>query len=70
MMDITKSTNPAEQLETYAKAKGVPLTVACEKAGVEFSTVARWRKKKPRTIEIIEQVLKAIDDVAESRGHA
>jgi hypothetical protein len=69
-MDVTKNSNPADQLETYAKAKGVPLTVACERAGVEFSTVARWRKKKPRTIEIIQQVMAAIDAEAEARGNA
>lgn len=67
-MSITNVTDPAEQLETYAKAKGVPLTVACERAGVEFSTIARWRKKQPRTIEIINQLIAAIDAEAEARS--
>lgn len=67
-MSITNVTDPAEQLETYAKSKGVPLTVACERAGVEFSTIARWRKKQPRTIEIINQLIAAIDAEAEARS--
>lgn len=67
-MSITNITDPAEQLETYAKGKGVPLTVACERAGVEFSTIARWRKKEPRTIEIIKQLIAAIDAEAEARS--
>lgn len=66
-MQISENTNPTEALETYAKSKGVPLYIACERAGIDFSTVARWRKKEPRTITIIKQIMAAIDAEADSR---
>ncbi len=67
-MDIKKITNLADELETYAKSKGVPLTIACERAGLDYSTFARWRKKLPRTIEIVQRITKAIDAEAEARA--
>lgn len=67
-MDIKEITNLADELETYAKAKGVPLTVACERAGLDYSTFARWRKKLPHTIELVQRITTAIDDEAKARA--
>lgn len=69
-MDIKKITNLADELESYAKSKGVPMTTACERAGVDYSTFARWRKDLPRTIVIVQRITNAIDAEAEARGGA
>lgn len=62
------STNPADQIETYAKEKGVPLTVACKRAGVPYSTITRWRERKSYTDQLVEKLKAAIDAESGERG--
>lgn len=59
-----KSNNPADEIEQKAKEAGVPLTQALARAGIPYSTLTRWRKKKPNTFEIQERILNAINEIA------
>lgn len=67
-MTTKLSTNPADQIETYAKEKGVPLTVACKRAGVPYSTITRWRERKSYTDQLVEKLRAAIDAESGERG--
>lgn len=60
--------NPADQIETYAKEKGVPLTVACKRAGVPYSTITRWRDRKSYTEQLLEKLRAAIDAESDERA--
>jgi hypothetical protein len=60
--------NPADQIETYAKEKGVPLTVACRRAGVPYSTITRWRERKSYTEQLLIKLRAAIDAESDARG--
>lgn len=39
--------NPADELDKLSKEHGVSLKKACERTGVSYSTVWRWRNKTP-----------------------
>lgn len=67
-MSDNLSTNPAAQIEKYAKEKGVPLTVACKRAGVPYSTITRWRSRKSYTEELLDKLREAIDAESQERG--
>lgn len=67
-MEIEKSTNPADIIETYAKEKGVPLTVACNRAGVPYSTITRWRKGESYKQKLLAKLRTAIDEESDERS--
>lgn len=43
-----------------AKAAGINLTVVCKGAGVSRATPDRWRRKLPKTIEIVDKMEKVV----------
>lgn len=56
-----------KRIEEAAKAKGLNWTSVCSQAGVSRATPDRWKKKPPKTIEIITK-MEAI--VAEAHASA
>jgi len=49
-----------ERLRQLAEDNGVNLTKACRVANVERSTVERWKKREPQTIQMIQRLEEAI----------
>jgi hypothetical protein len=45
-----------DQLEADAKKEGLTLTSICRDTGVSRATPDRWRKKIPKTIELLGQM--------------
>ena len=44
------------RIETEAKAKGLNWTTICQQAGVSRATPDRWKRKPPKTIEIVNRI--------------
>lgn len=57
---VTRKFNPSEDLEALAQERGVPLSKACKRAGIAFSTVCRWKNKPPKSFENYNQLVDAI----------
>lgn len=51
-----------DALETDAKSVGLTLTSICRDLGVSRATPDRWRKKVPKTIELMTAMQKVVDD--------
>lgn len=45
-----------KKIETDAKAKGLNWTSICTQAGVSRATPDRWKKKPPKTIDIVTKL--------------
>jgi hypothetical protein len=56
--------NPYEIAKEHAENLGMTLHQFCLKAGVNYETVRKWRDNPPKTIEIINQLNNAYDDLA------
>ncbi len=52
-----------DQLEENAKKEGLTLTSICRDTGVSRATPDRWRKKIPKTIELLGQM----QDIVEAK---
>jgi len=48
--------NTAKELKKACIDKGITITELCRRAGVDRSTVARWEKKQPQTLEILQRL--------------
>lgn len=51
-----------DQVEEGAKAAGINMTVVCKDAGISRATPDRWRRKLPKTIEIVDKMEKVVAD--------
>lgn len=51
-----------DAIEADAKAVGLTLTSICRDLEVSRATPDRWRKKVPKTIEIMAAMQKVVDD--------
>lgn len=49
-----------DQIVKDAQAAGTNLTVVCKGAGISRATPDRWRRKLPKTIEIIDKMEKVV----------
>lgn len=49
-----------DKIEGDAKASGINMTVVCREAGISRATPDRWRRKLPKTIEIIDKMEKVV----------
>lgn len=45
-----------------AEAAGINLTIVCALAGISIATPNRWRRKLPRTIELIETMEQIVEE--------
>lgn len=54
-----------DTLEAEAKSAGLTLTSICRDLGVSRATPDRWRKKVPKTIELMTAMQKLVDDKRE-----
>lgn len=50
-----------DNLRKRCALAGVSLLKACEAAQVDYSTIAKWKKKNPKTIETHERLIAAIE---------
>lgn len=44
------------KIDKDAQAAGINMTTVCKEAGVSRATPDRWRRKLPKTVEIIENM--------------
>jgi transposase-like protein len=49
-----------DKVEAAAKAAGINMTVVCKEAGISRATPDRWRRKLPKTAEIIDKMEKVV----------
>lgn len=49
-----------EELHKLAKQKGMPLTEAADLAGVPRTTLWGWRKRLPKTLQALEQIMSVL----------
>ncbi len=56
------------ELETRAKERGVALSLACERAGIAYSTFYRWKRGTSAPWDSVIAVSSAIDDIAKERA--
>lgn len=49
-----------DKVEAAAKAAGINMTVVCKEAGISRATPDRWRRKLPKTIDIIDKMEKVV----------
>ncbi len=59
-LDITE--NIARSLEVECAKAGTNLTEVCKLAGIQRSTVQRWKEKEPKTIREVRGILEAIEE--------
>jgi hypothetical protein len=50
-----------DKIEQDAHAKGINLTVVCKESGVSRATPDRWRRRLPKTIEIIDNMERVVE---------
>lgn len=62
--------NPAVELDKLSQQHKVSLKRACDRAGVAYSTVWRWRQKTPEIFQTYEKLRKAIIEMGAERGNA
>lgn len=69
-MDNTANITVASQSVTgslYASIKsecdaaGIPLSILCREAGIDRSIIERWKKKDPKTIQIVNSLRDAME---------
>lgn len=53
--------NIYNSLEMLCRESGTNLTKACRAAGVNRSTVQRWKEKEPNTIRLYRKLIAAIE---------
>lgn len=51
-----------EKIAQDAQAAGINLTVVCKGAGISRATPDRWRRKLPKTIEIIDKMESVVEE--------
>lgn len=49
-----------DRIETEARKVGLNFTSICEQAGISRATPDRWRRKLPKTVELVETMEKII----------
>lgn len=62
--------NPAEEIERLAEAKGVSVTDALRKAGINTATFRRWKDEPPNTAKVFNSIRQAIIDLAHEKQDA
>lgn len=62
--------SPAEEIERLAEAKGVSVTDALRKAGINTATFRRWREEPPNTAKVFNAIRQAIIDLAHEKQDA
>ena len=45
-----------DKMETDARLAGLNLTTICKEAGISRATPDRWKKRPPKTVEIVTQM--------------
>lgn len=56
------------ELLEAATAAGTNLSEVCREAGVNRSTVELWKRRQPKTLEIIDSMYKVIEQKAVKNG--
>lgn len=51
-----------DKMEADAKAKGLNLTVVCKHLGISRATPDRWKKERPKTVQLLDQMEKFVAD--------
>lgn len=58
-----------DDIESRAKRVGSSITDICREAGIARATPDRWRKKAPKSVDLIDKMRKAVNE-AEERAAA
>jgi transcriptional regulator with XRE-family HTH domain len=58
---MSKKENTYDRIKRLADAKGLSLLEVCEAAGVDRSTVERWKGRETKTVTVIQSLEAAID---------
>ena len=59
--------NPADAIKALAKSKNVPISLACEHAGMATSTLGRWKSGTVPRDGQIEKLKAAIIELSSNR---
>lgn len=66
-----ENTNPIDALFTSAKQHRVPMSLICQRAGVDPTTPSRWkRKKNGATVEVLHKLTNALSAILDERKAA
>lgn len=66
-----ENTNPIDALFASAKQHRVPMSLICERAGVDPTTPSRWkRKKNGATVEALHKLTSALSEIVNERQAA
>lgn len=58
-----KMENTFNYLKSECEKLGVSLSEVCRRAGVDRSVIERWKKKEPKTVQILRRLEEAITDI-------
>lgn len=50
-----------EKIEADAREAGINYTVICREAGVSRATPDRWKRKTPKTIDLMDRMQEIVD---------
>lgn len=64
--NITNTSQPVtgtlySSLKAECDAAGIPLGTVCREAGIDRSLMERWKKKDPKTIEVLNSLRDALE---------
>ena len=62
--DQTPEFDPAAQLDALAAAKGIKVSAAIKRAGMNSAAFRRWRNRKPETAKVFNRIRAAILELA------
>lgn len=57
-----------DAIEADAKASGIDMTHLCEETGISRATPSRWKRRVPKTIELVTRLQKALEKAKQQRA--
>ena len=55
-------------LKIQCLSAGTPLSEVCRRAGVHRTTIEYWKRKKPKSIQMLEDIQKALGEIKAGGG--
>ncbi len=68
MTTLNITENIARSLEIECAKAGTNITEVCRIAGVQRSTVQRWKEEDPKTIQVVRRLMEIIEQKAKENG--
>ena len=65
-----KSSNVTELyagIQKQCAHAGISVRAACMRAGVDYSTISKWRTKTPKSIDMLNKLRTTIESIVETK---